>query len=175
MLLQVHPKDHLMDCDLHVVLDLQRGQQQVVAVLGEIIGCPAHLRIQIDDFVGHIAYVHALVLPLVEIIAVKVHGFPLIGKYHIDDKISQTFAVLIAHISLKIAHIQAVYIRADVVNGAVLLFQGLLHKVQQHGEDDIDLLVQLEKTILLPDGLLAAAREQKRICPHMLHPPGEML
>ena len=125
----MHLENHLVDGDFQVALDFQRGQQQIVAVLREIIGSPAHLRIQVDDLVGHIAHVHDLVFPLPEVISLEIHGFPLIGKHHIDDEVPQILTVLIAHLFLKIPHVQAVQIGADVIDGTVLLLQGPLHEI----------------------------------------------
>ena len=120
-----------MDGDLHVVLDFQGGKQQIVAVLGEVIGCPAHLGVHIDDAVGHVADVHGAVCPLLEVVSVEIHGLALVGEDYIDDEVPQVLAVLIAHVPAKIAHVQAVHVGSDVVYGAVLLLQGLLHEVEQ--------------------------------------------
>ncbi len=115
-----------------------------------------------------------LVSLLPKIKAFKIHGTAFIGQDHIHDKIPQLLALLIAHGLFKILHIHGVDISADIIHGAVLLLQGLLHDVKQHSKNHVHLFVHLHKPVLLPGGLLDAVLEQHGIKAYAFHPLREL-
>ncbi len=131
--------------------------------------------LHIDHTVCNIADIHGFVCPAVEIISLKVHRPALVGQNHIHDKIPQFLAVVIGHTFLEITGIEVVNIRANVVHRAAHLPQRLLHNVQHHRKNQIDLLIRRHKTKLLPRLFCHTVLQKKRIHADMLHSLGELL
>ena len=118
---------------------------------------------------------YALICVLFEVIAVKMHDPSLVGKDHIDDKIPQSAAVLVGHVFPEILDVDRVDISADIVHRTVLFLQRLLHDVEHHGKDQVELLVCLLKSMLLPGRFLQAVLDQDRVQPYIFHPSRKML
>ena len=174
LLLKMHLKDHFMNSKLHIVFNLQCGEQQIVPVICEIVGCPPQLLVHINDPVGHITDMHDMIGILVKIKAVEIHGLPLIGENNIHDKIPQLPAFIIAYIFLKVLRVHRIDTGTDIIHGTIFLPQRHLHYKKQHSKNQIDLLICFHKSILLPGCFLYTIFNQQRIHPHMLHPSREM-
>ncbi len=112
-----------MDGQLHIALDLQSGQHQVVPFIRQIIRRPLQLMVNVDDPVGNVTDMHLLIGALFKVKAVKMHLLPLIGQHDIYDKIPQFSAVVISHCLMKMPGIQRVNVSPDIVHHAVFFLQ----------------------------------------------------
>ena len=113
---------------------------------------------------------HTLICVLFEVIAVKMHDPSLIGEYHIDNKVPEPAAVLVGHVFFEILDVDRIDIGADIVHRAVFLPQRLLHNIEHYGENQVELLVRLLESVLLPGQFLQAVLNQNRVQAHIFHP-----
>ena len=162
-------KDHLIDRQLHIVFDLQRGEQQVITVIRHIIRDPLHTVLPFFHTVGDKTHMLVLRCSRSVIYRRKIHRAPIIGQDGIYDKIRQFPAVIIAKRPFQIVFVHAVEKCSDVVQSADLFFQGLLHDKKQCRKKHIHLFVQALKPLILPDLLLGTILYQFRITSHMTH------
>ena len=166
----MHPEDHFLDRELHIILNFQCPQEKVVSVICQIIGSTADLLVQINDTVGNITDVNRLPGHAVKVIALEIHGPAFVRKYVVDNIISENMAILICHGFTEILRIDTIYKGTDIVNRARFFLQGLLHDKQQDRKIHIQLFCKFVKSILFPDGFLAAACEEKSVQTDILHP-----
>ena len=76
---------------------------------------------------------------LLEIVTRKVHGAPFIGQDDIYDEIPQRPAVVKRHILPEILCVDRIDKDTDIVHRTGFFLQGLLHDIEQHGKDHVQL------------------------------------
>ena len=170
----MHLKYHLMDGQFHIVLNLKGCKKKIISVVCQIIRSASEFLIYVNDPVRYIADMQGLIRILFEIKPVKIHRLALVGQHNIDHEVSKLPAVIIRHILPEMLCIDGVDIGPDIIHRTMLFLQRLLHNVEHHSKDQIQLLSKRQESILLPSRLLGAVLDQQRIQAYILHPSWKM-
>ena len=149
-------ENNLLHAQLQITFYLQGSQQQIIAIVRKEIGSPSHILLIINYFIIHIANMQILVFFLFVIICPKIHGLTLVGKHHINNKITKRIAIIRAQWFFIILPIDTIDKSSDIIHGANFFLQGLLHNEKQHRKNHIHLSGQPFKVHLSPNGLLTA-------------------
>ena len=123
LLFQMQLKDHLVDRQLHIILDLECRQQQIIPIIRHIIGDSLYAVFPLFHPIGNETHMLTLCLSLAVILCFKIHRPAVIGQDRINNKIRQFPAILIPERPLQMILVHTVQKSSNIIQRADFLFQ----------------------------------------------------